>query len=93
MSEELKAAAERRKRLKAGTERSQDIYGIVVDETKGRAGILDASRMVKRMMIDDERALADYAQAILLSPGTCSACGCPLTDEGLCSRSQCCNSD
>lgn len=64
----VKAAAERRQRIKACQETSQVIYGVVIDELKGRAGIIEAANKVKRLMIDDEELLADFAVALLTRP-------------------------
>jgi hypothetical protein len=69
--DKLRAAADRYKRLHAGAEKSQDIYGIAVGPA--RADVHDAARKIKRMMLDDERALIEYAVARLAE--------CP-TDDG-----------
>jgi len=58
---ELRAAADRIRRINAGVEKSQDIYGVNVGES--RKEISEAARIVKRRMIDDERMLVDFALA------------------------------
>lgn len=58
---ELRAAAERIKRIRAGAEKSQDIYGVLVRRDPTRMESIEAGNKVKRRMLDDERALVDYA--------------------------------
>ena len=66
--DQVKQAAERRNRIKAFKEKSQDIYGVTWDETKGRAAIIEAGHKVKRAMLDDEEALVALAVAVLADP-------------------------
>ena len=61
---ELKAAAERLTRIRACVEKSQDIYGVSVDEND-RLSIHEAACKVKRLMLNDERMLVDFAIAHL----------------------------
>lgn len=58
---ELRAAARRVRSIRTGVEKSQDIYGVTVGE--GREAIHEAFLKVKRMMLDDERMLVDFAVA------------------------------
>lgn len=65
---QLRAAAERRRRFKAGGEKSQDIYRPAIEAYRGRVGDPDSAQWVKWAMQEDERLLADYAEMLLLSP-------------------------
>ena len=56
---ELRAAAERIRRIRACVEKSQDIYGVVAASLTG--GVHEAARIIKRRMLDDQRALVDAA--------------------------------
>lgn len=56
MSDELRGVADRLRRLKAGKELSQDIYGVATPPTTDRAAYQEACREVKRRMVVDERA-------------------------------------
>lgn len=58
---ELIAAAERIKRIRAGVEKSQDIYSVPVRSNPTRMESIEAGNKVKRLMLDDERALIGYA--------------------------------
>ena len=53
----VRAAAERLRRLKAGKELSQDVYGITVGE--GMEAIHQACVTLKRKRLDDERLVID----------------------------------
>lgn len=75
-SPEVMAAAERTSRLRAGKEKSQDIYGIQVVDTP--LGISEACRTVKRLMLNDERTLIDYALSLLAARSDDSL---PITEE------------
>jgi hypothetical protein len=57
-SNDLCESIDRISRLRAGVEKSQDIYGVAVDESD-RSSIHSAARQVKRMILDDERAIID----------------------------------
>lgn len=58
MSNKPSEAAGRIRRIKACVEKSQDIYGVIVDPDC-RQSIHEAARIVKRRMLDDERTIID----------------------------------
>lgn len=58
---ELRAAANRIRRIRACVEKSQDIYGITISPGRPPNELHEAASKVKRLMLDDERALVDYA--------------------------------
>lgn len=70
----LRAAADRYRRLHKGAdpdykgelEKSQDIFGVTVEP--GPEGTRKAAYDIKRLMIVDERALIEHANALLLDP-------------------------
>ncbi len=95
--EQLAAAADRYARLhvQPPVEKSQDIYGVVIPDmptdTRLRGDFNDACRQVKRLMIDDERALIAYAVRLLTAKPVCFLCGSPNDSNGVCTRQGCGN--